>query len=326
MTNNQRLSVTFLLAWVVVTSSGIVHAQEPSSTLQQLLDAAYKLSDLSSLRPYVLRARVIANPGDKEKERTGNLTLYRDRGRSRLELSLGNTQEIRVVLGDRQYISLDTAWFPATRLATFESSWLPPRSAAGGVLNQVTQTRAGSQEAWCADLKEGSILRHLCLDSTRPVLLSTETPYEKAEFFDYAAVGELWFPGRAVIAHQDSTPVELDDVQILPGPLDANLFNVPARSIEIEGCRNQQPAKASYHFEPKFPESERKRKKQGSVFLSVVVDKEGKLVAVRVMDATSEAFAHESLDAIQQWKFQPALCANRPVNQEMTVSFAFKLY
>jgi TonB family protein len=136
----------------------------------------------------------------------------------------------------------------------------------------------------------------------------------------------LWFPGRAVMSHQDSTPVQLHDVQVLPGPLAPTLFDVPAGSIEIETCGNQQSAKVTHHFEPEFPESERKRKRNGTVFLSVVVDKEGKLIAARVIDATSEAFAHQSLEAVQKWKFQPAMCGDRPVNQELTISTTFNMY
>jgi TonB family protein len=325
MASPQRLPITLLLALVMVSSSGTLVAQEPP-TLQQLLDSARKLSNLSPLRPYVLRAGVIAYRGNKEKERTGQLTIYRDRNRDRLELSLGNTQETRVVVGDRQYISPETAFFPATLLATLENAWLPPDRAPAGAPRNVTRATAGSQDAWCVGLQEGSDWRRLCFDATHPLLQSTENGFGKAEFSDYAAVGGLWFPGRAVMSHQGSTPVELHDIQVLPGPLEPTLFNVPAGSIEIAICGNQQPAKATYHFEPEFPESERKRKRNGAVSLSIVVGKEGKLIAARVMDATSDAFAHKSLEAIHQWKFQPALCADRPVNQELTVGFTFNLY
>lgn len=99
-----------------------------------------------------------------------------------------------------------------------------------------------------------------------------------------------------------------------------------AGSIQLEICGNQQAAKATYRFEPEFPERERKRKRNGAVFLSVVVDKEGKLIAERVMNATSEAFAHQSLEAVRQYKFQPAMCGDRPVNQELTISIDFRLY
>jgi TonB family protein len=320
-----RLGLPLLLASMVAPTGRVV-AQDPPPDLQQLLDAARKLSNLSPLQPYVLRAGVIANPGDKEKERTGQLTIYRDHDRSRLELSLGNAQEIRVVLGDRQYISPETAFFPATRLGTLESEWLPPDRAPSGTPGQVIKTTAGSLDAWCTYPTEGPRSRRLCFDSTRPVLLSTEAGWERAEFSDYAAVGALWFPGRAAIRREDSTPVELHDVQILPGPLAPALFDVPSGSIEIETCRNQQPAKATHQFEPQYPESERKRKRNGAVSLSVVVDKEGKLIAARVMDSTSEAFARQSLEAVHQWKFQPALCAERPVNQELTISTTFNMY
>jgi len=302
-----------------------LRAQEPPA-LQQLADAAHKFSDLAALRPYVLRASVIANPGDKEKERSGQLTIYRDKDRARLELSLGSSRETRVVLGDRQYISLEAALFTATGLTKFDSAWLQWVRVPSGVSPQVAKTKVGSEDAWCSDLEEKPGLRRLCYDAAHPTLLSVATTNESNEFFDYTLAGERWFPGRALMSRQDLTPVELNDVQLVPGPLDATLFDVPAGSMEIESCGNLQTAKATRRFEPQFPESERKLKNQGAVNLSIILDKEGRLAAARVLNATNEAFAHQSLEAVQQWKFQPGMCASRPVNEELTVSFTFNLY
>jgi len=82
---------------MLISTNGL-SAQEPP-TLQQLAAAAYKLADLTALRPYVLRAAVTAKPGDKDQERTGQLTIYRDRDRARVELSLGSSRETRIVVG-----------------------------------------------------------------------------------------------------------------------------------------------------------------------------------------------------------------------------------
>jgi TonB family protein len=324
MASHQRISVA-LLAWIIAASSGTLHAQEPP-TLQQLADSARKLSDLTALRPYVLRASVIANRGDKEKEQTGQLTIYRDRDRARLELSLGASRETRVVLGDRQYISLEAALFTATGLTKFDSAWLQWVRVPTDFSPLVAKTKVGSEDAWCSDLEEKSGSRRLCYDAERPVLLSVATTHETNEFFDYTLAGERWFPGRAVMSRQDLTPVELTDIQVVPGSLDPTLFDVPAGSMEIETCSNLQPAKPTRRFNPQFPESESKLKNQGAVSLSIILDKEGKLAAARVLNATNEAFAHQSLVTIEQWKFQPGICASHPVNQEMTVSFTFNLY
>jgi TonB family protein len=309
---------------MLISTSGL-RAQEPPA-LQQLADAAHKFSDLAALRPYVLRASVIAYPGDKEKEQTGQLTIYRDRDRARLELSLGSSRETRVILGDRQYISPEAALFTATGLTKFDSAWLQVVRVPGGASPQVIKTKVISGDAWCSDLDEKSGLRHLCYDTEHPALLSVATTHETDEFFDYTLAGQRWFPARALMLRQDLTPVELKDVQVVPGPLDATLFDVPAGSMEIESCANLQWAKATYRFHPEFPESERKLKNQGAVNLSIILDKEGRLAAARVLSATNEAFAHQSLEAIEQWKFQPGICAGRPVNQELTVSFTFNLY
>ena len=162
-------------------------------------------------------------------------------------------------------------------------------------------------------------------DATRPKLLSLRSASGWNEFFTYTLVDQRWFPGQAWISRQDATLVELRDVQVLPGPLDATLFDVPAGSVEIESC-GAPTAKPTYHFDPEYPESERKRKRNGVVELSLVIDKEGKLAAARIVKATSDAFAHQSLETVQKWKFQAGMCGERPVNQEITVSFSFNLY
>ena len=326
MTKNRRLAIAlWSLGWMLISSNGL-GAQEPP-TLQQLAAAAYKLADLTALRPYVLRAAVTAKPGDKDQERSGQLTIYRDRDRARVELSLGSSRETRIVLGQRQYITLEAALFPATGLANFDSSWLLA-PIPGATRIPLAKARVHGGDAWCAEMEKPGYPSRVCFDAydaTRPKLISVQRVPERDEFFTYTLVDQRWFPGQAWISRQDATLVEVRDVQVLPGPLEATLFDVPAGSVEIESC-GAPTAKPTYHFDPQFPESESKRKRNGVVELSLVIDKEGRLAAARIVKTTSDAFAHQSLETVQKWKFQAGMCGERPVNQEITVSFGFSLY
>jgi TonB family protein len=312
-----------LLAWMLASITTL-RAQE-APTLQQLAAAAYKLADISALRPYVLRAAVTAKL-DKDQERTGQLTIYRDRDRARVELSLGSSRETRIIVGQRQYITLEAALFPATGLTNFDSSWLLA-PIPGATPIPVAKARVHGGDAWCADMEKPGYPSRVCFDddATRPKLVVLRSASGWNEFFTYTLVDQRWFPGGAWISLPDATLVDVRDVQVLPGPLDPTLFDVPAGSMEIESC-GAPTAKPTYHFDPEYPESERKRKRNGVVELSLVIDKEGKLAAARIVKAKSDAFGRQSLETVQKWKFQAGMCGDRPVNQELTVSFSFNLY
>jgi protein TonB len=65
--------------------------------------------------------------------------------------------------------------------------------------------------------------------------------------------------------------------------------------------------------EPRLPSSVRRSRSAERVELIVVIDREGYVASARVRFASHEALAAPCLEAVQSWRFRPAMRDGRPV-------------
>lgn len=77
---------------------------------------------------------------------------------------------------------------------------------------------------------------------------------------------------------------------------------------------------------PKYPEDARKRRDSGTVVMELVIDTEGQVKAVRVVDAPpSEELTQAAVEAVRQWRYEPTAKDGRPVPILLTVTVRFRL-
>lgn len=77
--------------------------------------------------------------------------------------------------------------------------------------------------------------------------------------------------------------------------------------------------------EPVYPELARKAGLEGTVWVKLWVDKEGKVKDVVILKSASEIFNQPAIDAAKQWIFTPAMMKTGPVSVWISLSFNFKL-
>jgi protein TonB len=78
---------------------------------------------------------------------------------------------------------------------------------------------------------------------------------------------------------------------------------------------------------PEYPEDARVKGVEGTVWLKILVDKEGfvnKAVVAKRTDG-SEAMEQAAIDAAKQWTFKPATVKKEPVSIWVAIPFRFKL-
>ena len=100
------------------------------------------------------------------------------------------------------------------------------------------------------------------------------------------------------------------------GSLDAGLesaFNL----TEID-----QKPRATFQSAPLYPSEGRGL--EGVVTVTFVVDSSGKVANTKAEKATHPAFEKPALDAVRQWKFEPAVKAGQRVGCKMRVSIRFQ--
>ncbi len=81
-----------------------------------------------------------------------------------------------------------------------------------------------------------------------------------------------------------------------------------------------------YTPDPEYSEEARKAKYQGTVVLWLIVGPDGHPRDVRVARPLGMGLDEKAIQAVRQWKFEPAMKDGRPVAVQMNVEVSFRLY
>ena len=76
---------------------------------------------------------------------------------------------------------------------------------------------------------------------------------------------------------------------------------------------------------PLYPEIARRAGVEGTVWVKIWVDKEGKAKKAQILKSDAELFNQAAIDAAMQWVFTPAVMNNGPVAVWVSIPFKFKL-
>lgn len=77
---------------------------------------------------------------------------------------------------------------------------------------------------------------------------------------------------------------------------------------------------------PKYPEEARKAKIMGLVILRSTISDEGVVEDIEVLESPDESLTAAAVEAVEQWRFKPALCDGKPVGvyYNLTINFNLK--
>ena len=94
----------------------------------------------------------------------------------------------------------------------------------------------------------------------------------------------------------------------------------PADFVPVE----KQPIPVK-QVNPEYPEMARRASVEGTVWVKILVDKEGKAKKAVIMKSDADIFNEAAIKAALQWVFTPAMMNNGPVAVWAAVPFRFKL-
>jgi periplasmic protein TonB len=80
-----------------------------------------------------------------------------------------------------------------------------------------------------------------------------------------------------------------------------------------------------HKIEPEYSESARKVKQQGTVILAVEVGTDGRPHNIRIVRGLGLGLDEKAIDAVNSWRFRPALQNGRPVAAPITIEVNFRL-
>ena len=78
--------------------------------------------------------------------------------------------------------------------------------------------------------------------------------------------------------------------------------------------------------DPEYTEEARNAKTQGTCTLWLIVDTTGHPRDIRVVRGLGFGLDTKAMEAVKQWRFDPALKEGKPVNVQISVEVDFRLY
>ena len=86
------------------------------------------------------------------------------------------------------------------------------------------------------------------------------------------------------------------------------------------------PPRLIHNVNPQFSDEARRKKIEGVVTLTLVVDTEGQPTDVQVVSPIGHGLDEKAVEAVKQWRFQPAMKDGSPVAQKIHAQVSFRLY
>jgi periplasmic protein TonB len=78
--------------------------------------------------------------------------------------------------------------------------------------------------------------------------------------------------------------------------------------------------------DPEYTEQARNAKTQGTCVLWLIVDDQGRPRDIRVVRGLGFGLDAKAVEAVKQWRFEPAMKDGHPVNVQISVEVGFRLY
>lgn len=204
------------------------------------------------------------------------------------------------------------------------------------VLGKVKSHDKGGVRQKCTEVKwTTGTERILCFDEATGSLLSVEYPrgeipkppdISRIEYSAFNKVGERRIPfeirafrDRAVVAAvkvMEITPITKEDPQ---------LFLAPQNSEFWPQCDDMQYPELTARVWPQYPPSARSNREQGRAVFYAVIEADGTLSHLTLVQRATPTLEAAAAEAIRQWHYKPAVCGSTAIRMETSIPMDFWL-
>jgi TonB family protein len=103
------------------------------------------------------------------------------------------------------------------------------------------------------------------------------------------------------------------------------LFLTPTNSEFWPQCDDMQNAELAGHVQPRYPTSARSNAEQGRVIFYGVIEADGALSHLTVIQRATPTLESAAAEAIRQWHYKPPACGPTPIRVETSIPVDFWL-
>ncbi len=330
----------FVFAYVVLVSGVSSASKEDSINPESLIAQARKLEEIwtDGTPPIAMRTEIQVFDA-KGKVTTGQYNVnWVSPSRWREEVEISNYKRLRVhdAKGYWQQSTLKFQPEIIFQLDTLLDLKAVFRLAEKQVLGKVKSRDKDGVRQNCAEVKWTTrTQRILCFDEATGNLLSVEYPssensnppdISRIAYSTFNKVGERRIPfevrafrGRTVVA-------TVKVLEITPTTAEnPALFLAPTNSEFWPQCDDMQNPELVNPVQPRYPPSARSNGELGRVILYAVIEADGTLSHLTLIQRATPALESAAAEAIRQWHYKPAACGSTSIRVETSLPVDFWL-
>jgi TonB family protein len=117
--------------------------------------------------------------------------------------------------------------------------------------------------------------------------------------------------------------VNFEEIQVAP-TLPPDYFSVPKDATVWAYCPGSQRSVVR-RVNPFYPESARRKHEQGTVTLYAIIEGDGSVSNLRVVQSAGAELDQAALSAVAQWTYRPSVCGGPAGRQETLIDVIFSL-
>jgi TonB family protein len=328
------VSLASVVLLLVVHPITLLASDKAKQEGKELVDQAEAKANIFALPSFEIKATVRID--NKDKPLDGSyLLLWNGPEQWREEISVPTYSEVQVGGKGVVFLKRNTDFIPLRidqlRSALGYSSGTPhPRSfihvtpAPNETIKKIHDRKINGSKATCVEFVESheNHTREVCVDKATGALVR-QPPFLDREMM---AVGGKVFP-RFLSYVENGKPLaeiqisELKTTERLP----SSAFEPPNGSVSKPGCMNPSPGRLAKRVMPQHPEQERRSHAEGTVAIYAQIAHDGVPRQFRIVSGLTQGLNNASLDAVQQWRYEPATCNGIPVDVETVITVNYSL-
>jgi TonB family protein len=181
----------------------------------------------------------------------------------------------------------------------------------------------GSSETFCFQANSGELLRYT------PEKNSSEVPWrvQWREYSQFQQWGDKSFPRtlRGYNGKHLIIELKLDETASAP-QLAPNFFDAAKDATVWDDCPDRAAWKVKERKQPAYPQSARARGVQGTVVLYAIIEEDGHLSNVRIVQSAGTELDQSAVNSVSQWRYERTdSCARSRGRTEIQIDIMFWL-
>jgi TonB family protein len=328
-----------LLIFLLVIHPGPLNASDRAEQEgRDLIEQAESKTNIFALPSFEMKASVrVDNVDNKGKSLDGSyLLLWDGPERWREEISLPGYSEIQVGGKGVIFLKRNTDFIPL-RVAQLHSALgygygegsyphhffinVVPRPDE--TIKKIHGRKMNGSKVDCVEIVDHeNRTRQVCVDETTGTLVR-ENPFLDSELM---SVGGKLFPRFLSYVEYGKPLAEIHVTEFTtPRQIPSSAFNPPPGTVSKPGCMNPTPARLVKRVNPQYPEHERQSRIEGTVSIYGWIGKDGSVSEPRIISGVAPGLNDASLEAVRQWRYQPATCNGTPIDVEAVLTVMYQL-